>query len=63
MTAASNSEKKKNAKLEFADGYFSSRILAGDKPDYGYPANHLPDVGDKEIELKTSFVEGRSDKE
>jgi hypothetical protein len=28
----------------FAQGYFSSLMLDGIKPDFGYPKNHLPHV-------------------
>ena len=37
------------------DGYFSTRAKAGERPTYGYPANHLPEAKGS-MELKTSFL-------
>lgn len=28
----------------FVDGYFSQLMMLGQRPDHGYPKNHLPDV-------------------
>lgn len=40
----------------YIDGYFTRRIMAGDRPKYGYPANHLPETNGETMELVTSFV-------
>jgi hypothetical protein len=41
----------------FIDGYFSKRILAGERPDYGYPTNHLPEIKPgTSMEVKTGFI-------
>ncbi len=39
----------------FIEGYFASRAKAGERPTYGYPANHLPEATGS-MELKTSFL-------
>lgn len=28
----------------FVEGYFSTRVMDGDKPSHGYPSNHLPEI-------------------
>lgn len=40
----------------FIDGYFTKRILRGDVPKYGYPKNHLPEVGSASMEVVTGFI-------
>ena len=40
----------------FIEGYFTSRINAGERPKYGYPANHLPITKGDRMEFVTSFV-------
>jgi len=40
----------------FIQGYFSSRMLAGELPTYGYPKNHVPDTTIPEIEVVTGFM-------
>ena len=42
----------------FIDGYFSKRIKNGEMPDYGYPKNHLPEVGTASMEVVTGFIAG-----
>lgn len=37
------------------DGYFATCAKAGERPTYGYPANHLPEVAG-EMEIRTSFL-------
>jgi len=41
----------------FIKGYFSDRFLAGERPNYGYPASPLPVVPkDFVMEVETGFV-------
>ena len=40
----------------FAQGYFTERLLKGDKPNYGYPVNHLPEPTVEEMEVETCFI-------
>ena len=40
----------------FIEGYFSKRIWKGDLPKYGYPKNHVPEVGDVTMEVVTGFL-------
>ena len=40
----------------FIDGYFGKRILSGETPNYGYPANHLPSVKNASMEVVTGFI-------
>lgn len=40
----------------FIDGYFSKRIWNGELPNYGYPKNHLPEVGENSMEVVTGFL-------
>lgn len=40
----------------FADGYFTARLVNGDAPDYGYPANHLPEPTVEEMEVESCFI-------
>lgn len=42
----------------YIDGYFSKRIWNGESPDYGYPKNHLPEVGSASMEVVTGFIAG-----
>jgi hypothetical protein len=44
----------------FIDGYFTRRVQAGERPKYGYPANHLPETDGDSMELVTSFVAARA---
>jgi hypothetical protein len=39
----------------FVDGYCHARALAGDRPSYGYPANHLPKTTGS-TKIKTIFM-------
>lgn len=38
------------------EGYFAQRVRAGDRPNYAYPANHLPKATGARMEIVTSFV-------
>jgi len=40
-------------------GYFSDRIRNGEQPDYGYPENHLPEVGDAVMSVVSGFMKHR----
>ena len=42
----------------FIGGYFSRR-MATEKPDYGYPKNHLPDVPKSSMTVKSGFMASR----
>ncbi len=40
----------------FAESYFSALIVSGEKPDHGYPTNHLPEISpNAEIEMVLGF--------
>lgn len=43
----------------FISGYFSDCLAKGDRPDYGYPANHLPETTIDRMEIHTSFMISR----
>ena len=43
------------AHLLIADGYFATCAKAGERPTYGYPANHLPPAMGS-MEVKTTFL-------
>lgn len=45
-----------DARAIFIDGYFTGRVKAGERPSYGYPANHLPETDGSTMELVTSFM-------
>lgn len=40
-------------------GYFSDRIRDGEQPDYGYRGNHLPDVGNATMSVRSGFMKHR----
>jgi len=40
----------------FVEGYFASRFAAGERPNYGYPTNHLPETVVPSIDVMTSFM-------
>lgn len=40
----------------YIGGYFTSRIEAGERPKYGYPANHLPKTTSERMDVATSFM-------
>ena len=42
----------------FIDGYFSQRMKSGEKPNYGYPSNHVPKTTVKSMKVVPSFVAG-----
>lgn len=44
----------------FINGYFSSRMMSGETPDYGYPENHLPSVIDMKMPVKSGFMTART---
>ena len=46
----------------FIDGYFTDRVRSGDRPDYGYPTNHLPETTIARMEIHTSFMASRKAK-
>lgn len=43
----------------FIDGYFTQRVRAGERPDYGYPTNHLPETTVARMQIHTSFMASR----
>jgi len=43
----------------FIDGYFTERVLAGERPSYGYPTNHLPETTIARMGIVTSFMAAR----
>jgi hypothetical protein len=40
----------------FIAGYFTQRVQSGERPKYGYPANHLPETTGARMEVCTSFM-------
>ena len=46
----------------FISGYFTQRVRSGDRPNYGYPANHLPETTGARMEIDTSFMASRKSK-
>lgn len=46
----------------FIDGYFTQRVRSGERPDYGYPANHLPETTGARMKIDTSFIASRKSK-
>ena len=40
----------------FIEGYFTTRINKGERPKYGYPANHLPTTTCDRMEVATTFM-------
>jgi hypothetical protein len=46
----------------YIDGYFTQRVRAGERPKYGYPANHLPKTTDARMQIHTSFMASRKPK-
>lgn len=40
-------------------GYFSDRIRDGEQPKYGYPVNHLPEVGNAVMPVVSGFMKHR----
>jgi hypothetical protein len=40
----------------FIGGHFTDLFLSGEVPDYGYPKNCLPNVGDATAEVQTGFL-------
>ena len=46
----------------YIDGYFTQRVRAGERPDYGYPTNRLPETTIARMEIHTSFMASRKPK-
>lgn len=44
----------------FAEGYFTARLVKGEAPDYGYPANHLPVPTVEDMEVESCFIAARN---
>jgi hypothetical protein len=40
----------------FLDGWFTQQFAAGERPDYGYPKNHVPDTYLDGMEVVTGFM-------
>ena len=40
----------------YITGHFSERLRAGERPDYGYPKNHLPTTDGSEMTVVTGFI-------
>jgi hypothetical protein len=40
----------------FIEGWFNQQFAAGERPDYGYPKNHLPDTTLDSMEVVTGFM-------
>lgn len=40
----------------FVSGYFTDQFAAGERPDYGYPKNHLPETTLDNMEVVTGFM-------
>jgi len=59
---SSASARPEASQPEFIDGYFTQRMNAGDRPQYGYPANHLPDATNARMEIVTSFMASHKSK-
>lgn len=56
MAELTRDESGEDGSSLYINGYFSQRIAAGDRPDYGYPTNHLPDAEGEEMEIVTGFI-------
>lgn len=48
-----------NEPCRFLDGYFFQQFAAGERPDYGYPKNHLPETSLESMEVVTGFMAKR----
>lgn len=46
----------------FIDGYLNDRFKSGERPDYGYPSNHLPATNGATMKVENSFFASRKDK-
>lgn len=40
----------------YIEGYFTDRWAAGDRPQYGYPAESLPEVGNATMTIVSGFM-------
>jgi hypothetical protein len=40
----------------FVKGYFTDRIRKGERPQYGYPANHVPETTFPHMEVETGYL-------
>lgn len=61
MCETENRDTMKN-RDPFIDGYFTQRVRSGDRPNYGYPTNHLPETTGARMEVNTSFMVCRKSK-
>lgn len=46
----------------YIDGYFTQRVRSGERPNYGYPTNHLPEEVVARMQICTSFMASRKSK-
>lgn len=47
---------RSDSPCRFIDGYFAQQFAAGERPDYGYPKNHLPPTTLPSMEVVTGFM-------
>lgn len=62
MSQNQTNQNQKDSPSPFIDGYFTSRVVSGERPDYGYPTNHLPEPTFESMQVVTSFMASRKNK-
>ncbi len=48
--------RERDGRSLFIQGYFGDRILNGDIPNYGYPANHVPETNSPPMKVITGYI-------
>jgi hypothetical protein len=51
-----NEPQRNERECQFLDGWFTQQFAAGERPDYGYPKNHLPTTSLDAMEVVTGFM-------
>jgi hypothetical protein len=60
--AAGDSAAQEALRSHFLDGWFTRAFDSGERPAYGYPANHLPEPNVESMEIETAFFAARKEK-
>lgn len=49
-------EEQAQERCRFLDGWFTQAFASGERPEYGYPKNRLPETTLESMEVVTGFL-------